>query len=91
MIAGVCRPNPILRGTLQCVPKQPQKSNCIHDPFACDRLNATPIDICQTRNPRTGVNTKCAIQISHTMWDPNGLCVKGQCSEAVPVAPPKTP
>jgi hypothetical protein len=90
-IAGICRPNPAFPAVLQCTPQQPQKSYCLRDPFQCDRLNSAPVDPCPTRNPVRGINTRCTIQITHTLWDPNGLCVKGQCSEAVPVSPSKTP
>ena len=88
-VPGVCRPNMAIPGTLQCVPQQPQKSACINDPFRCDRLNVALVDNCQNRNYFRGMNAPCAIQVAHTAWDPNGRCIKGQCS--VPVLVPSPP
>jgi hypothetical protein len=83
-ISGICRPNPAAPEALQCQPTEPQKASCIRDPFACDRLNSAPVDPCLRRNPLKGINTRCTIHVTHTAWDPAGLCVKNQCSEAVP-------
>lgn len=84
-ISGICQPNPAVPQILQCVPQKPQGMSCVRDPFRCDKLQSAPVDNCVTRNRFKGLNAPCVIQLGHTTWDPNAVCVKNQCSLPVPV------